>query len=349
MSDSEQDPELASLVRDALRNSQLSDDALERIRRHVEPEWKAMAAEHKTLAKGKTGLRVKVATEAAEPSAAYHRFRARARRWKPAAAVLMFLVVAAGIVQLRTRPRDVVLGTLTFASPRSVISASAAASVSLFVGNPLRAGELLNFQDSARIALAHGGDLRIAPGTRIRIIDADRIRLDAGRVYAEFAAQRPRAKRFIVETFSGDVEHRGTQFEVSIGRDVHVRVREGEITFLRRNQFEIVSAGTELVVSIEGRVERRPIARDAVEWDWAQAAAPQFEIENRSLYDFLDWVSHETGKQIRFVANAERIARSTQLHGSVRGLLPMAALDRVISTTTLKCSVLPQIMLISQD
>jgi hypothetical protein len=51
----------------------------------------------------------------------------------------------------------------------------------------------------------------------------------------------------------------------------------------------------------------------------------------------LGWVGRETGRRVDFADEHVRaVARGTLLHGSVQGLKPLDALDRVLSTTSLR-------------
>ena len=58
-------------------------------------------------------------------------------------------------------------------------------------------------------------------------------------------------------------------------------------------------------------------------WEWVLAAAAGFEVEGRSLEEFLAWVSHETGWQVRFEDPAlAASARPIVLHGAIGNLPP---------------------------
>ena len=70
---------------------------------------------------------------------------------------------------------------------------------------------------------------------------------------------------------------------------------------------------------------------DGPEWLWILEAAPALDIEGRSLASFLDWVSRETGWQVRYAD--EEIARSAQtisLHGTIEGLRPDESLGMIL-------------------
>jgi hypothetical protein len=85
---------------------------------------------------------------------------------------------------------------------------------------------------------------------------------------------------------------------------------------------------------------------DAVEphdpyWNWTTALAPVFDIENKSLLDFLRWAARETGRELIFEDNELRMsAMRTDLHGSVADFAPLEALESVLATTNFHYRIL---------
>src|SRR5262249_14764699 len=95
--------------------------------------------------------------------------------------------------------------------------------------------------------------------------------------------------------------------------------------------------GTELSIPATGAIVGRPIPTYGPEGGWVDAAAPDYDLENKRLIDFLSWVGPETGRRVDFPDKHLRAgARAKVLHGSVQGLKPLDALDRVLSTTSLR-------------
>jgi ferric-dicitrate binding protein FerR (iron transport regulator) len=131
----------------------------------------------------------------------------------------------------------------------------------------------------------------------------------------------------------------GTQFEVALLDDrerVRVRVREGQVALRGTNgQTALAGAGTELFVQSNGAVRRQQIATAGRDWAWVESLAPEFEIENRLLGDYLQWVARETGRNLSMDAGAQKRAASTRLHGSIRGLTVLDSLAAVMETSAL--------------
>jgi ferric-dicitrate binding protein FerR (iron transport regulator) len=215
-------------------------------------------------------------------------------------------------------------------------------NVALGSGDLLRAGQTVDARSSALIALAHGGTLRLAAGTRIDVVADTRIRLASGTAYVDIPPGAGEGTQFVVLTSVGEVSHVGTQFEVALLEDrerIRVRVREGQIALRgSTGQTSLAGAGTELIARADGAVTRQAFATSGRDWAWVEALAPEFDIENRLLGDYLQWVARETGRELTMDAAARKRAATTRLHGSVRGLTVLDSLAAVMDTTALHLS-----------
>jgi ferric-dicitrate binding protein FerR (iron transport regulator) len=185
------------------------------------------------------------------------------------------------------------------------------------------AGQSLVTDDASGLALSWGtgGSLRIDADTRIEFVSADRVYLRSGRVYFDSeptlaSASRPDARLTIATDF-GDVTHVGTQYMARAGRELlTVSVRRGEVivrgdgfteTAGRHLQMAISGSGTSSIVNI------RPYGEA---WAWVERTSPSIPLDGRSVDQFLEWVSHETGLEIRYESSkAEAYARREILNG----------------------------------
>jgi ferric-dicitrate binding protein FerR (iron transport regulator) len=209
----------------------------------------------------------------------------------------------------------------------------------LHVGGTLHVGEKLTAGGAALVRLDRGGTFRVASGTRFDVTQPNELRLDSGRIYFDFPLG---VHGFVVRSAVGTVEHLGTQFEVAlVDEGMRVRVREGAVRVHSASGTELADAGTEILVQhATPPVVRQPVPSYGPNWAWVDSIAPDFDIEDRPLADFLTWVGRETGRRIDFGdERARELALRTRLHGSVHGLEPMQALDRVLSTTTLRFEI----------
>jgi ferric-dicitrate binding protein FerR (iron transport regulator) len=303
---------LAEIIRRAGARVQPDDAAREAVRGAVHAEWRAVVAE---------------------------RQRQRTWRWSLAAAAVVAALgvwVGAPLVQ----PPGAVMASVTRVNGPVAIGSGAwlSESVPAAAGAALTAGTELRSGAGGRVALAIGGaSVRLDQDSTIRLAAADRIVLRRGAVYVDTGAQGEGVAPLRVETPLGMVEHLGTQYETRLlDGTVRLMVREGKVR-LRGDAGEIDTvAGERVTLRRDGEVRRAAVSSADEAWAWAGEVAPAFDIENRSLPEFLRWVSRETGRDVGFVsAAAEQAAAGVVLRGSVAGLAPERALAAVLATTDL--------------
>lgn len=209
----------------------------------------------------------------------------------------------------------------------------------LSVGADVPSLEGVTSSGASLIALAQGGLLHIAPGTSLEGAGPNEVVLYSGQVFLDFPQG---AGRLILRTPAGTFDHIGTQFEAAVdGTHTRIRVREGTVRMdTAAAAAQVIGAGTEVVVSEGGAVVRRSVPTYGPDWAWVESISAEYEIDNRELADFLGWVARETGRRVEFAdERAREVAERTLLHGSVQGLTPLAALEQVLSTTSLRYEV----------
>jgi hypothetical protein len=296
-----------------LKTQPLDEERLERIRAAVAQEWRTATSGPRTQRK-----------------------RARLVRWAAFGAAASVLAVIA-VPWFGSPPTS----AATFGSIARLDAVSLDVRPGLFhhrslaTGDALRVGDRLTASGSMLVALDGGGTLRVAPGSRLYIASSTQLSLAHGLIYVDLppAASNP----LRITTVEGDIEHIGTAFEVmSDDQSVRIRVREGRIRFIGETATLTAAAGTELLAVPGAKMAQRSVATYGRDWLWVAALAPDYDIEGRSLIDFLQWESHELGRPLNFAdTHARQIAEHTILHGSVSGQLPIDALRNVLSTTSL--------------
>jgi ferric-dicitrate binding protein FerR (iron transport regulator) len=264
--------------------------------------------------------------------------RRRQTRWIALAAA----VVGATIGTVRLLPSAAeapVLGSLVRVDgPAPEISAGLFRHRILDPGDRLRSGDSVTTRGPALVALERGGTLRLAPGSVFEVQGQNALDLQRGTIYLELPPGRGDSVPVTIQTAAGRVQHIGTQFEVaSFGGDVRIRVREGRIRFIAATGAVVADAGTELLVSAAGTQSRRAMPTYGRDWLWIAALAPDYELENKRLIEFLEWNARETGRKLDFAdRKAAELARRTILHGTIRGREPLDALASVLATTSLR-------------
>lgn len=181
--------------------------------------------------------------------------------------------------------------------------------------------------------------LRLAGETTIALISSESIYLDVGKAYVDSGREAEAILQVVTPAATAtDV---GTQFEVRYMDGIYrLRVREGRV-FLASDSAELSgSAGDQLTIDRQGEVDRASIAADDPDWSWAQSLAPAPEIDGEPLTVLLEWIERETGRQVIYADPVlEMKAKQTIMHGTVRNLTPLQALDVALATTDMASQI----------
>lgn len=182
-------------------------------------------------------------------------------------------------------------------------------------------------EGAVALELVEGPSLRIAPGSRLQLVSASVFHLARGAVYVDSGTGPHQAEAVAVRTPLGVVTDVGTRFEVRLleadGGTLRVRVREGEVRIDGGGTAHSAGTGMEITLHADGEVSRSSVPAWGDPWQWVLRAAPRLDIEGRSLREFLGWVGHETGWEIRYAdPEIAASADSILLHGSLGDLPP---------------------------
>ena len=272
------------------------------------------------------------------------KLRSRRKRtlWQMAVAAAVLAAVGIGFATLQNSQAlpvalsDQFVGDATFRSVEGGSWAPLARDRKLLTGSQLRTGR----GGRVGLILVQGASLRLDELTDVRLLSPSRVEVLAGTVYVD---SRATSDTIEVVTPVGITRDVGTQFEVRYrDRLQRVRVREGAVLMqVGTGEFRGV-AGEQFLASPTGGVQRAAIATNDGSWEWVQLVARAPDIENMPLSALLEWVARETGRPVRYDSDAVRaLTRSTILHGSIRNLAPLPAVQTVIATTDLELAILP--------
>ncbi|HEY3518532.1 MAG TPA: FecR family protein [Gammaproteobacteria bacterium] len=207
----------------------------------------------------------------------------------------------------------------------------------LGAGSGLVAGTRLDSGDGQiGLRLASGGSLRIAPHSRVVLVGSHEAELVAGVLYFDSEAQR--AFEFAVITDLGRVRDVGTQFLVRLDDErLDVGVRAGFVNVTRGATSDTAGAGERLVATqATNDLRRDSVPTFGGDWEWAERLAPPFDTNGRTLGEFLEWFSAQTGRTVVFADDAlERTMRPAMLSGSVGDEPPMQKLSAVLALNDL--------------
>ncbi len=189
---------------------------------------------------------------------------------------------------------------------------------------------------SVALALDGGASLRLAAATEVEMEGPRRVLLRSGTVYLDNKGSV--GTGYQIETPAGTARDVGTQFELHVaGSALRLRVREGRVEVDRAGQLVTGSAGEQLEIDVLGSVVRSTIATTDAAWQWAETLAPAPDIDGKPAAVLLDWVARETGRKLHYEsATVESRAATVILHGNIRHLAPLAALDVMLATTDLE-------------
>jgi hypothetical protein len=221
----------------------------------------------------------------------------------------------------------------------------------LVVGRPIAAGDVLTATTGqVALRLASGGSLRLDIQTRVALTDAAAAELLAGQIYFDSEDERSGAP-FTVITRLGSVRDVGTQFLARLDAGVRrfdVGVREGRVELTSGGETGAARSGERLTVTADAAViSRDEIATFGAEWEWTERLAPPFDIDGRTVEEFLDWFAAQTGRTVVFAdPTVAQRARDSVLRGSI-DLAPLPKLQAVLATTTLGYTVEGERVLIS--
>lgn len=202
---------------------------------------------------------------------------------------------------------------------------------------PIVAGTRVRATPNGRAALTmqSGVSVRIDASSELTLVSASALELDRGTAYVDTGTQAP-AGTFRVMTALGRIEDAGTQFEVvASDGSLRVRVRDGVVQIEDGAGNALPgAAGEQIWLDAEGNTLRSFVPTYGADWAWVETLAQPPDTQGEPLLELLQWVARETGRDLGFdtPTTASR-AGTTVISVSAGGLMPMEALDVVLSTT----------------
>jgi len=265
--------------------------------------------------------------------------RRRERTWLFAAAAAGVAAVSV-VLLLQWRPASLQPRVATVARTIGAVEIATSDGWKLLAGSRerLTAGAQIRTLagGGAALALPGGASLRLAAATELTLDGQRQFVLRDGTIYLDNRASL--GTGFRIGTPVGTVRDVGTQFEVQVHDDaLRLRVREGRVEIDRAGRTLSGSAGEQLDVSLLGSVSRSLIAPTDPAWQWIETLAPVPDVDGRPATELLAWVARETGRRLQYQSpDVEQRAASVILHGNIRHLAPLAALDAMLATTDLE-------------
>ena len=196
-----------------------------------------------------------------------------------------------------------------------------------------------NSEDRLLLRILGGKTVRLDVNSSLNVKSDGTLMLERGGIYFDSGKS---GSPLALQTNMGIVRDIGTQFEVRVSENsMRIRVREGLISLDRNGFVRPASECTELAIDPDGKASTTKIDKYGPQWSWVSQVAPDFHMEGRTLTEFLRWVTRENGWTLQFETSAiELRARSTVLHGSIRGFFPEQTPDIVLPVCRLNYTLL---------
>jgi ferric-dicitrate binding protein FerR (iron transport regulator) len=330
------DETMQRLLRLAGPRAPIAEDIEARVYENVRREWQAAS-------KPPDGARVyQFVRREWEKDATRRRYR----RWALPAALAASMVLALTVV---LQPQPSVPERMPIGTIAKVLGDGAALPD---LGQPVRAGDVLATGNGQGLSVLIDNveSLRLDQNTTIAVVASNEFTLQSGRVYADTGDLMYRDRGMIIHTAIGSVTDVGTQFAVGVTDDrLDVAVREGRVDVSRSADEFVAVAGERLRLGHGEQAIVDALAPNDAFWNWTTALAPVFDIENKSLLEFLRWVARETGRELVFEDNELRMsAMRTDLHGSVADFEPLEAVESVLATTNFRYRILADRIIIER-
>lgn len=318
---------MARLLRVAGPRAEVPKDAESRVYARVLKEWRAST-------ETPDGARVyNLAHQSWKRNAA----RSTAKRWILPVAVAASAILVAVFMAQPEQPPAVAVGTVVKATSPVAGGSAFALGDKIYPGMTIETGD----GQGLSFLLARNESLRLSENSELRVDAGDQFTLLRGRVYADTGEFVYRDGGLRIDTVFGAVTDIGTQFAVSLHSDyLDVAVREGRVDVRHDTDKFVAMSGDRLTLPKNGDAAISQLALTDDYWNWTTMLAPVFEIEGKSLLEFLKWAARESGRILFFEDSELRMAAMrTDLHGSITDFSPLEAIESVLATTAFRYRV----------
>jgi|TARA_Y100000310_G_scaffold339492_1_gene432327 hypothetical protein len=215
------------------------------------------------------------------------------------------------------------------------------------IGSGIAVGTRVRTGTDGRLLLSFGTGgttVRLDHATELILQSESQLFLNSGSIYIDTGGDSQTQSHLTVSTAFADITDVGTQYLISsASSSTTVTVREGVVRVVTDDQqmegHAMPDAAQQLSISNTRMVTSSSIAKHGGSWSWIHSIAPGFDTDKRHPIDFLNWVSRETGRPLRFASGAsERAANEGVLTGSIHRLEipPLEAMRETLKTTALQ-------------
>jgi len=210
----------------------------------------------------------------------------------------------------------------------------------LDIKTTLKSGDYLKTQSNNRllVKLTNNNVFRLDENTSVHIVDLETLELNYGQIYIE-SSESSNFNPLLIKTNFASINHIGTQYSIQVTDDsVNVRVRDGKVVIndiQNSDNQRNVERGYEVTLKQNGQYSENPITPFDSKWQWTQNIVNPLDIQDKTVAQYLSWISAETGYPITWNSMTDKSnADKIKLSGSINGLKPLESLDVILPTTS---------------
>jgi len=192
----------------------------------------------------------------------------------------------------------------------------------------LKAGEYIHTNSSNRILveLNNGNTFRLDENSLIKLTSEDKIELIRGQIYVE-SNEKNINNQLLIDTKLGSIKHVGTQYNVELKPDlINISVRKGKVIVYKKDLTKEIEKGYTLSINNKGDYNQSLINSYDSKWLWTQNITKQYNIQDKTIFQYLKWVIWNSDK-------SKDQSSNIKLSGSIKGLTPLESLEVILSTT----------------
>jgi len=146
------------------------------------------------------------------------------------------------------------------------------------------------------------------------------------------------AAPLLIKTRFGNIQHIGTQYLVNQqDQTVKVAVRSGAVEVQSNEQQAntTLRAHQQVAVSNSGIQDIQAITPHDPLWDWTFRAQPEFSLDDKTLYEFVQWYAQKTGLAVDW-QGLEAATQRISLQGNILNMSQEQAIQTVFLTTSFR-------------
>lgn len=223
----------------------------------------------------------------------------------------------------------------------------------LNIHKTINPGDYIKTQTNNRlyVSLNNGNSFRLNENSTLKINTSDNFSLLNGEIYIDSDNQKGNHK-LTIETQLATIDHIGTQYSILYNEDyLNVSVREGLVLVdsigSEKHQIE---KGKQFIQSSSGDISFNSINTFDDKWLWTQKITKSLEIQDKSMFEYLGWISSETGYPIKWDSfNVKTKAKDVILSGSINGIMPIDSIDVIFPTTRFSYEIINNEIYISYN